>query len=129
MGNYRIKLNFRHLNSVGLMDIRGRSGVKRCVVIPLEDNGGIYVGEKGIYLSMDMVEMREPSPWGHTHILRPQVGKEERERLAAEGKKVPIVGNASPVVDRWHRDSSGAAPDGEGAAVIGDGGDDGDLPF
>lgn len=126
MGNYRIRLNLRQLNSVGLMDIRGRSGVKRCVVIPVEDNGGIYVGEKGIYLGLDMIEKREPGRWGDTHYLRQQCGKEERERLAADGKKVPIVGSAAPVVNKWHQETSGTVPDGEASAVSGD---DGDLPF
>lgn len=127
MGNYKIKLNLRQLNSVGLMDIRGRSGIRRCVVIPVEENGGIYVGEKGIYLGLEMIERREKGQWGDTHYLRQQVGKEERERLAAEGRKVPIVGSVYPSVNRWHQEQSGAAPDGE--AVCAESADDGDLPF
>lgn len=127
MGNYKIKLNLRQLNSVGLMDIRGRSGIRRCVVIPVEDNGGIYVGEKGIYLGLDMIEKRETGQWGDTHYLRQQVGKEERERLAAEGRRVPIVGSATPAANRWHQEQSGGAPAGE--AVSAESADDGDLPF
>ena len=66
------------------------------MVIPIDDSG-VYLGEKGVYLNLTAVEMREQR-YGDTHVLKQSLAKEvylaliEEERMAQ-----PIFGALIPI--------------------------------
>lgn len=87
-----VSIHLSKLNDVSLVDVRG----KKCVVIPVEENG-IYVSPKGtIVLSYFMSKMFEEK-YGNTHVLKRKLTKEEYQKSTAEERKrVPDGGYFSP---------------------------------
>ena len=90
MSNYNIKIDLNKMKDVVFAKVNGR----RCVIIPVDGNTEIFVGEKGIYLSMSAIELRNPSQFGDTHIIKPLLGKKAYEAMSEEQRKnIPILGN------------------------------------
>lgn len=91
-GNGTIGLQLNKLNDVSVVDVRGR----KCVVIPVEENG-IYISEKGtIVLSFYMTKMNEEK-WGKTHALKRRLNREEYLSMTkAQRDSTPIVGYFEP---------------------------------
>ena len=87
-----ISIHLSKLNDVSVVDVRG----KKCVVIPVEENG-IYISPKGtIVLSYFMSKMFEEK-YGNTHVLKRKLTKEEYQKSTAEERKrVPDGGYFSP---------------------------------
>lgn len=68
MANYSIKADLLKVKGAFVKDLKGRTGaVKRCLIIPIEDSG-MFLGEKGCYLNMTAIEMRE-ARYNSTPIL------------------------------------------------------------
>jgi len=90
--NYRLKIDLKKLGGAFLSNIKGANKTKRCLIIPV-DAAGLYVGEKGIYLDLSAIELKEKSD-NRSHFLRVQLSKEQYEALSDEERKsIPIVGN------------------------------------
>ena len=90
MSNYNIKIDLKKMKDVVFAKVNGR----KSVIIPVDVNTEIFVGEKGIYLSMSAIELRNPSQFGDTHIIKPQLGKKAYEAMSEEQRKnIPILGN------------------------------------
>lgn len=89
-GTISIQLN--KLNDVSVVDVRGR----KCVVVPVNENG-IYISEKGtIVLSFFMSKMREEQ-WGKTHTLKRKLNKEEYNTWTKEQRdNNPVAGYFEP---------------------------------
>jgi len=83
-------INLARLDSVGIMSIKGNSGVvKKCVVIPIDEND-IYIkveektdtqtGEvrlsKLYALGIEIMEKREPDQWGNVAYSKLATSKE-----------------------------------------------------
>ena len=83
-------INMSRLKNVGIMDVKGRSGVvKKCVVIPIEDNdifikveektsqqtGEIYIS-KQYNLGVEIYNRREVDQWGNVCYAKLQTSKE-----------------------------------------------------
>lgn len=68
--NHSIKINLQKLHNAALLIIPGRTAKKRCICIPVDDNPEIFVGEKGIYLNLTAIEMKELSQYGDTHLIK-----------------------------------------------------------
>lgn len=122
MSNYSIKVNLQALRNAGLMIIPGRTAKKRCICIPVDDNPEIFVGEKGTYLNITAVEMKEPGKWGDTHFLKGNAPEEVWKSMSEDEKRSrPIVGQMSPLTRKEQPapEVSGVEPDNE----------DDDLPF
>ena len=96
--NYNVKIDLKKLEKVAVMNIQGKNGLIKCVVIPVEENN-IFVSEKangGIYLDLKASEVREMR-FGQSHILKRTVGKEAYSKMTKEEIiNMPIVGNLSP---------------------------------
>ncbi len=91
MANFSIKLNLRKINGASLVNLKGRTATKRCLVIPLDDSG-LFEGEKGVYLNMTAIEMSEPS-YGDTHFIKVNLDREAYEALTEEERRaIPILG-------------------------------------
>lgn len=96
--NYNVKIDLKKLNKVAVMDIQGKNGLTKCVVIPVKENN-IYVSDKangGIYLDLKGIEAREMK-FGQSHFLKRTVGKEAYNQMTEdERRNMPIVGSLSP---------------------------------
>lgn len=93
MANYKVKLDFSKLCGVQVVDVQGR----KCVVMPVDDNG-IFISQKGgIYLDLLAKENAEPK-YGQTHFIKRSVSKKAFMELSQESKDncKNIVGNLSP---------------------------------
>lgn len=98
MENFSIKLNLAKLENVGIANLTGNSGEKKCIVIPIEDNK-IFVSDKGIYLDLLAIATAK-SPYGDTHFLKRSLSKEEREKERETGERIgKILGNMKPFTE------------------------------
>ena len=83
MGNFGIKIDLLKLKNSFVTNLKGKAATKRCLVIPIDDSG-VYLGEKGVYLNLTAVEMREQR-YGDTHVLKQSLAKEVYERRGTHG--------------------------------------------
>lgn len=96
MSNFFLKLNLKKLRNVGVMNINGKSSSKKCIVIPVDDNPCIFVGDKGIYLSATATETSN-SPYGDSHMIRCFFSKEKYNAMTEEERRgFGILGNMKP---------------------------------
>lgn len=112
MSNFSIRIDLLKLKGAFLRELKGKSGTKRCLVIPVDDCDGIFLGEKGCYLNLTAFEMREPR-FEDTHCVRAELSREKREQMTEEERKsLPILGGLREikrrVINQTH--SSGLAP-------------------
>ncbi len=92
MANYGIKIDLLKLKGAFMRNLQGKTATKRCLIIPVDDCDGVYLGEKGCYLNMTAIEMREPR-YNDTHCIKPDIPKEQREAMTEEQRNaVPILG-------------------------------------
>ncbi len=91
MANYSIKADLLKLKGAFLTNLKGKTATKRCLIIPVDD-AGLFVGEKGIYLNMTGVEMREPK-YGDSHCVKINLDREVYNAMSEEERKaIPILG-------------------------------------
>lgn len=123
MSSYAIKVNLKTLKDTGLVNVKGR----KCVLIPVDGNGEIYVGEKGIYLNLTAIEMKQASQFGDTHFLKGNLDKDAFAKLTEEERKaLPIVGNMRPIERRQAEQPAEPIADGD---ITPADDDEEDLPF
>ena len=86
--NFNIRLNLQAMNGAFLRNMTSsKTGVtKRCIIIPVDDNPSMYIGEKGTYLNAIAYELEQPK-YDDTHMLKPDLPKEVREQMTAEYPK------------------------------------------
>ena len=95
--NYGIKVDLLKLNGAFMKNLTGRTATKRCLIIPVDDNDCMYLGEKGCYLNLSAFEVSNPQ-YGDTHCLKGDVPKEVREAMTEEQRNaLPILGNMRPI--------------------------------
>lgn len=100
MQNFGIKIDLQKLQHAFLRNFKGKTAVKRCIVIPIEDNPAIFLGEKGCYLSLTAVELGNPQ-YKDTHCLRGNIPNDIYEKMTDEQRKAfPILGNMRPVMPK-----------------------------
>ena len=96
--NESIKINLQKLKNARLLTIQGKTAKKRCVCVPVDDNPEIFVGEKGIYLNLTAIEMKEPGQYGDTHIIKGNIPEETYRVMTEEERKAqPILGQMRPL--------------------------------
>jgi hypothetical protein len=115
MTDFNGKLNLL-LKRAGIMQIQGRTGVLRCLVIPVEDNNIFVTTDennhpKAAYIDLTAWELKNPK-YDETHIIKQSLPKEVREKMTDEEKKaIPILGGLKPVIfESQNAASSCAAP-------------------
>lgn len=116
MTDFNGKLNLLKLKRAGIMQIQGRTGVLRCLVIPVEDNNIFVTTDennhpKAAYIDLTAWELKNPK-YDETHMIKQSLPKEVREKMIDEEKKaIPILGGLKPVIfESQNAASSCAAP-------------------
>lgn len=90
--NFGMKIDLLKLKGAFLRNLKGSNTTKRCIIIPVDDCDGMYLGEKGCYLSMTAIEMREPK-YNDTHCIKVDIPKKQWEAMSEEERNaVPILG-------------------------------------
>lgn len=91
MANFSIKTDLLKLAGAFVTNLKGKTAVKRCLVIPIDDSR-LFLGEKGVYLNLTAVEMREER-YGDTHIVKQNLPREVYDAMTEEERKAqPILG-------------------------------------
>lgn len=110
--NYNISVELDKLPGARIMDIQGKNGSRRCVVIPIDSARGMLVdsfssfdhsvgGEvwkplRNVHLNLCAIESRDVR-FG-SHYLKPSFSRDFFKTIAEEDRKnIPIVGNLKPM--------------------------------
>jgi len=97
MSNFSIRLDLLKLQGAFTRNLKGKTATKRCLIIPVDDNDCVFLGEKGCYMNVSAFEIRN-NQYGDTHLVKPDLPKEKRERMTEEERNaVPILGNMRPI--------------------------------
>lgn len=92
MANYGIKIDLLKLKGAFMRNLKGKEATKRCLIIPVDDCEGMFLGEKGCYLNMTAIEMQEPK-YTDTHCIKVNLPKEKREAMTEDERNaIPILG-------------------------------------
>lgn len=98
--NYSARLDLLKIEGAFVTNISGRTATKKCVCIPVGEDNGTFLGEKGCYLNLTAYEMRSPQ-YGETHYFKADVGKERWQSMSPEERKaMPIVGGLRQITER-----------------------------
>ncbi len=116
--NYSIRLDLKKLKEAFVYNFKGKTATRKCIVIPVDNNPAIYVGEKCAYLNLNAFEVTNPQ-YDDTHAISESLPKEVREAMSEEERRnMPIVGNMRPFKSQQMQAS--------GTVTVGDGDD---CPF
>ena len=105
--NQSIKLDLLKLKGAAVVNLKGKTATKRCLVIPIED-AQLFLGQKGCYLNLTAIEMQN-SQYGDT--VYDAMTEEERNAQ-------PIIGSVKPLIKQ--------APAIEASNIVAN---EDDLPF
>lgn len=95
--NYSIRIDLLKLANAFMKNLTGKSATKRCLIIPVDDNDCMFLGEKGCYLNITAFEVNNPQ-YDDTHILKGSLPKKVREQMTEEQRNaLPILGNMQPI--------------------------------
>lgn len=96
--NYSEKIDLLKLKDVFLANMKGRTATKKCVIIPVEDNF-IFIGEKGVYLNLTCIELRDKKY--QSFVVKLEIPEEIREKMSEdECKAQPIIGGLKEIKRR-----------------------------
>lgn len=102
MENFSGKFDFLKLKNACVISVNGKSGAKKGVFIPIEDNN-LFVSTdennkaKGAYFNFAVFENKQPTKFGDTHMIKPNLDKETRTSMSEEERRaVPIIGSMKP---------------------------------
>ena len=129
--NLNVSVNLMKLKAA-VMGVKGKEKVKKCLVIPIEDND-LYnkVDDNGnvlVFLNLTLWENNEKSQYGDTHLVKQSHSKEWNESHTDEQKREePILGNARPVIEKTVEQVN--VPTAEVEAMPFTDGEENDLPF
>lgn len=122
MANFSIKTDLLKLKGAFVTNLKGKTATKRCLIIPV-DEASLYVGEKGVYLNMTAIEMREPK-YSETHCVKQSLDRERYEAMTDEERAAqPIMGGMKQLERKATEMSVTGMVD--GASMI----NNDDLPF
>ena len=101
MSTFSGKMNFLKFKNACIISIKGRTGSKKGVFIPIDDNG-IFISTneenkaKGAYIDFIAFQSQN-SKYGDSHGLKLSLPKEMREKMSeSELKSIPFFGNMKP---------------------------------
>lgn len=105
-------INLARLSNVGIINVKGKTGVKKCVVIPIEDND-IYINvkektemdgtkkiSKTYALGCEVYEKREVDKYDNTHYIKCSVSKnyiESHTQEDVDARNKIYLGDFKPV--------------------------------
>lgn len=97
MANFGIKIDLLKVKGAFMRNLKGTTATKRCLIIPVDDEPCIYLGEKGCYLNLTAIELENPQ-YKDTHLIKGNLPKEVREAMTQEQlQSTPIIGNLRPI--------------------------------
>lgn len=109
--NYGIRVDLLKLNNAFMKNLTGKMATKRCLIIPVDDNGCMFLGEKGCYLNLTAFEISNPK-YDDTHCIKGDLPKEVREQMSDEQlNALPILGNMRPIRPRQMQVSGSVSMD------------------
>lgn len=92
MANYGIRLDLLKLKGAVVRNLKGRTDTKRCLIVPIDECDGMFLGEKGCYLNLMALEMQNPK-YQDTHCIKPEIPRDKREAMTEEERNaIPIIG-------------------------------------
>lgn len=92
MANFGIRIDLLKVRGAFMRNLKGQTATKRCLIIPVDDCDGVFLGEKGCYLNLTAIEMQNPQ-FNDTHCIKPDIPKEQREAMTTEEQRaIPILG-------------------------------------
>ena len=92
-----IRLGMRKLSGACVKTIKGKTALKRCLIVPIDDNPCFFLGEKDCYLNLVAIESTN-SQYGDTHFVVGDMPREVRESMTQEQRNaLPILGNIKPI--------------------------------
>lgn len=103
-----MKLDLSKLKNACVKDLKGASGMIKCLIIPVADNN-LFISEKtgSVYLDCECKEVQNPK-YDQTHFIKRRYTKEQYYQMDAEDRKnIPIIGNLSPQKEWNNNNSSG----------------------
>lgn len=125
MANFGMKIDLLKLKGAFMKNLQGKTSTKRCIIIPVDECDGVFLGEKGCYLNMTAIEMRE-ARFGDTHCIKPDIPKEQREAMTDEQRNaVAILGGLHEIERQPAAQMTVSGTIGSEAFAP----DDDDLPF
>ena len=120
--NLSIKVNLTKIQGAALVNLKGNTATKKCIVIPVDD-AGLYVGEKGVYLDLQAIAYKDPK-YADTHFIKPSIEKEKYNAMTKEEQDaIPIIGGVK-ILERKQNEMEAT-----GTVEIDPTGDGIDLPF
>lgn len=92
-----IRINLAAFKSAGVVNLQGKTGVKKCLVIPIEENH-LYHGNKGVYADF-IGWYNEKLSNGTTHLIKQSFSKEIRNSMSQdERNSLPTFGDVRPII-------------------------------
>jgi len=92
-----IRLGMLKLSGACVRTIKGKTAMKRCLIVPIDDNPCFFLGEKDCYLNLVAIESTN-SQYGDTHFVVGDMPREVRESMTQEQRNaLPILGNIKPI--------------------------------
>lgn len=103
MGNFQGKLDFLKFKNSCVISVKGKTGEKKGVFVPIEDNGLFVTTDennkaKGAYFNFAVFENKQVGKYGDTHMIKQSIDKDARSKMSDEEKRaIPILGNMKPM--------------------------------
>ena len=103
MGNFQGKLDFLKMKNACVISVKGKTGEKKGVFVPIEDNGLFVTTDennkaKGAYFNFAVFENKYVGKYGDTHMIKQSIDKDTRSKMSDEEKRaIPILGNMKPM--------------------------------
>lgn len=98
--NLGIRIDALKFSGGFMRNLTGKTATKRCLIIPVDDNPNIFLGEKGCYMNFTAVEVSNPQ-YGDTHLVKADIPKEVYEQMSDEQRMAqPVFGNVRPIKPR-----------------------------
>ena len=94
--NLAIKVNLTKIPGAHFIDLPGKNGPTKCIVMPVE-NCNLFVGEKGVYLDLSAFQYKEQK-FDDSHFVKQSIGKDAYAAMTKEQQDaLPIIGGVKPI--------------------------------
>ena len=94
-----IKIDLKKLANASLVNLKGKTATKRCLVIPVDD-ANLFVGERGIYLDLTAYPYNDKNG-NPKHLVKQSFSKEVFHSFTEdEIKALPILGDIEPWIPK-----------------------------
>lgn len=105
--NLNLRINLAAFQSAGVVTLQGKTGMKKCVVIPIEENH-LYQGNKGVYADF-IGWYNDKLSNGTTHLIKQSFSKEVREAMTEEQRlSQPTFGDVRPILSEVEQSAASA---------------------